>query len=1472
MSKQQVAPLCGTPVLLQSNLMPSKCICVRNSIGAVCHLWDRSERDGFVQEWIYDGKLIRSATDPSKCIQLKSGKGQNGDPCQLGHIKPGDYPAQEWVIEDNLIKSVKFPSKCIHLEGLAPRRENGTICHLWDNMKGSFPAQEWTPVRHSLLHLAVKENHSDIVDLLLHSPRINISVVNKKNCTPLVLAVKLKQRRIVTQIYTFASRSTPSIFRPATDFNIDHSQLLGGGAYGCVFKGTINNEEVAIKVPKTDAKEILIPEISNVIRCCSPYIIDVVAACRDKNNPLLAMQLMDCGDLRSYLKAKKNGKQTKLNVTSLEVAWVVANAIADLHHNSLLHRDIKSANVLLSTKHFIKLGDFGSSREHDPTTMTNVGTPYWIAPEVLRGDRYSYPADIYSFGVLLTELDTMSVPYSHLKLNGFAIIDKIKDGFLRPSLSSSCDLWLKELSENVNDGQTFDKAQCRAICGELFDDALWAQHSCKDTGTISSEKLQMILSSLTDVFLTHDWGTDGTNHRNVSVINRLLRDKGITTWFDEEKMEGNIKKKMISGIENARCIVVFVTQRYMDKVGGDNGEDNCQLEFNYASMKKTNAKMISVLMDPTIKNTRDWTGPVGMTLGGTLYIDFSSAIGNPELLEARMEELLEKLNSIIGKPLQQRYTQVATQNTVPLELLSKEQVSTLLTSLEYSNYCEVFLKNEINGSALNGLTSSDEVKELGITISVKAKAFYDKVLDFKEKGVPKHLLKSTEAAKPKQENHVEQHVDYTPKHADGDSSFSNKPCMIVSGKSSAHCMQLQSGNGGTYNGDRCQLYEITPKPLIGQVWVYDGKLIKLYSDPSKCIHLQSGTGSSSNGDVCHLWDVQYGHYPAQEWIVDGNLIKSAKVPSKCIHLQSGDGGLYNGDQCHLWDIQSGHYPAQEWIFRPISSQACRIDMSHFPGYCIHLRSGHLPTGNGDICHVWTTQHGSYPAQEWIYDGKFIKSAKDTNRCIHLQSGTGPTYNGDKIQLWDIQPGHYPAQEWIIRGKLIISEKDHSKCLHIKNGSNGPFDGDTCHLWDIQPGTYSGQEWTFNREGNNLLHQAVDASQDIIVDILLHTPGINASLCNNKYETPLTLAIKQGKRRLASYIHAFSRPSMAAFDAPESTITITDLSNPLGSGFYGIVYRGMVADNKVAIKKAHTRHKDTLLKEISIMITCSSPYIISVLAASRKIDEPMLALEYMDCGDLREYLNTKLEKKATMIDVTDFEVAWVLSNALADLHHNSILHRDLKSQNVLLSTNHYIKLGDLGIAREIELGTMTLIGTPLWTAPEVLRNDRYSYAADIYSFGVILTELNTLKTPYHHIAKSMMGYPLINKIKSGQEKPLLNDSCVGWLRDIAEKCLSFKPDQRPTAIDIVDKLRQVGFQNIESNYLDINSPSEDWHDISKCHIEMVRHPDFCIHLKGGDCPAYNDEVCHIWEKHATPYLPQEWIYDGKLIRSALDPTR
>jgi mitogen-activated protein kinase kinase kinase 7 len=142
---------------------------------------------------------------------------------------------------------------------------------------------------------------------------------------------------------------------------------------------------------------------------------------------------------------KRNGDLMSWARDKIFMAVGVAKAVQYLHSREVIHRDLKAKNVLLTKRLQPKLVDFGASRIWAPSDMSaGVGTPFWTAPEVLESTAYTEKADIYSFGVLLSELDTCEAPYHNTlgsngdKMKPFHVLKQVVDGSLRPRFTAEC--------------------------------------------------------------------------------------------------------------------------------------------------------------------------------------------------------------------------------------------------------------------------------------------------------------------------------------------------------------------------------------------------------------------------------------------------------------------------------------------------------------------------------------------------------------------------------------------------------------------------------------------------------------------------------------------------------------------------------------------------------------------------------------------------------------------------------------------------------------------------------------------------------------------------------------------------------------------------------------------------------------------------------------------------------------------------
>jgi NIMA (never in mitosis gene a)-related kinase 1/4/5 len=133
-------------------------------------------------------------------------------------------------------------------------------------------------------------------------------------------------------------------------------------------------------------------------------------------------------------------------------------------------------------------------------------------------------------------------------------------------------------------------------------------------------------------------------------------------------------------------------------------------------------------------------------------------------------------------------------------------------------------------------------------------------------------------------------------------------------------------------------------------------------------------------------------------------------------------------------------------------------------------------------------------------------------------------------------------------------------------------------------------------------------------------------------------------------------------------------------------------------------------------------------------------------------------------------------ALEYVHGRKILHRDLKSQNIFLTANNTIKLGDFGISKVLENTcdqALTVQGTPYYMSPEVCQSKPYTYTSDVWALGCILYELCTLKHAFS--AENLLG--LVFKIVQDKQEPISNEYSAD-LRNLVSLMLNKDEKKRP----------------------------------------------------------------------------------------------
>ncbi|XP_061217192.1 interleukin-1 receptor-associated kinase 4 isoform X3 [Neopsephotus bourkii] len=214
---------------------------------------------------------------------------------------------------------------------------------------------------------------------------------------------------------------------------------LGEGGFGVVFKGYINGRNVAVKklvamvdVSAEDLKQQFDQEIKLMAKCQHENLVELLGFSSDGAQPCLVYEYMPNGSLLDRLACLDDTPPISWN-TRCKIVQGTANGINFLHENNHIHRDIKSANILLTDAYMPKISDFGLARASvtfTRTIMTEriVGTAAYMAPEALRGE-ITPKSDIFSFGVVLLEIIT-GLPPVHEKREPqllLGIKDEIED-------------------------------------------------------------------------------------------------------------------------------------------------------------------------------------------------------------------------------------------------------------------------------------------------------------------------------------------------------------------------------------------------------------------------------------------------------------------------------------------------------------------------------------------------------------------------------------------------------------------------------------------------------------------------------------------------------------------------------------------------------------------------------------------------------------------------------------------------------------------------------------------------------------------------------------------------------------------------------------------------------------------------------------------------------------------------------------
>ncbi|XP_020103139.1 serine/threonine-protein kinase CTR1-like isoform X1 [Ananas comosus] len=316
---------------------------------------------------------------------------------------------------------------------------------------------------------------------------------------------------------------------------------------------------------------------------------------------------------------------------------------------------------------------------------------------------------------------------------------------------------------------------------------------------------------------------------------------------------------------------------------------------------------------------------------------------------------------------------------------------------------------------------------------------------------------------------------------------------------------------------------------------------------------------------------------------------------------------------------------------------------------------------------------------------------------------------------------------------------------------------------------------FTRSGNNL--SEMDVSRQLKLTEISNKGENNGNYPNVAIPKYLSL-----------------EPSLA-MDWLEISWDELEMKERVGAGSFGTVYHAEWHGSDVAVKVLTEQdfREDQLkefLREVAIMKRVRHPNVVLFMGAVTKRPHLSIVTEYLPRGSLYRLINKAAA--AEMLDLRRrLRMALDVAKGINYLHclNPPIVHWDLKSPNLLVDKNWSVKVADFGLSRfkpNTFVSSKSVAGTPEWMAPEFLRGEPSNEKCDVYSFGVILWELLTMKQPWSGLSPAQV----VGAVAFQNRRLTLPQGASPDLAALVESCWADDPKQRPSFSSIVDTLKKL----------------------------------------------------------------------------------